>query len=67
MCETVMTNNKLFPHLYDPFYDRKDVKKSMLKIVSNHRRDNTSHLESRDSLFDETAMQDQFVKSAQRI
>ena len=39
MCESVMINNKLFPHLYDPFYERKEVKSNMIKIVNNHRRE----------------------------
>jgi len=24
--EEILSNNKYFPHLYEPYYDRKDVK-----------------------------------------
>ena len=31
--KTILENNKYFPHLYDPYYDRKDVKQGLLKVL----------------------------------
>ena len=37
--ETILSNNKLFPHLYEPFYERKDVKSKLTKFAAKHRRE----------------------------
>lgn len=29
----ILENNKFFPHLYDPYYDRQDVKKGLMKVL----------------------------------
>lgn len=31
--EAILVNNKYFPHLYDPYYDRSDVKSHMLEML----------------------------------
>lgn len=37
--KTILENNKYFPHLYDPYYDRKDVKHGLLKVLDQERRE----------------------------
>jgi len=36
--KTILDNNRFFPHLYDPYYDRKDVKKGLLRVLDAERR-----------------------------
>jgi len=36
--KTILENNKFFPHLYDPYYDRKDVKQGLLRVLDEERR-----------------------------
>jgi hypothetical protein len=33
-CKTILENNKYFPHLYDPYYDRKDVKERLNRVLN---------------------------------
>jgi hypothetical protein len=35
---TILENNKFFPHLYDPYYDRRDVKAGLIKVLNQERR-----------------------------
>ena len=32
---SIMENNKLFPHLYDPYYERKDIKANLMSILKS--------------------------------
>ena len=34
-CTTILENNRFFPHLYDPYYDRKDVKARLNRVLKN--------------------------------
>ena len=31
--KTILQNNKYFPHLYDPYFERKDIKANLLNIL----------------------------------
>ena len=31
--ESILVNNKYFPHLYDPYYDRSDVKSHLIEYL----------------------------------
>lgn len=31
--KSILDNNKFFPHLYDPYYDRKDIKKNLYTVI----------------------------------
>ena len=37
--QQILENNKYFPHLYDPYYDRKDVKAGFIKILDKERQE----------------------------
>lgn len=39
--KTILENNKFFPHLYDPYYDRKDVQAGLMKVIDEERRANS--------------------------
>ena len=31
--KTILQNNKYFPHLYDPYFERKDIKANLVSIL----------------------------------
>ena len=37
-CKSILENNKYFPHLYDPYYDRKDVKDMLHRVLESEKR-----------------------------
>ena len=37
--KSILENNKYFPHLYDPYYDRKDIKKNLYSILNQEKMD----------------------------
>ena len=33
-CESWLVNNRLFPHLYNPYFEQKDVKRNLVSILT---------------------------------
>lgn len=38
--ESILINNKYFPHLYDPYYERSDVKANLISILNKAKVSN---------------------------
>ena len=45
--KSILENNKYFPHLYDPYYDRKDIKKNLHKVISMEKKKEMEELNRR--------------------